>query len=209
MILVTGGAIRLGRAISLALANQGHTVLVHYNRHEKEAKELGFPTIQGDFNQLDDFIARCPKEITGIVHNVGNYQLGKGSENLEPLLQSNLLAPIKLTEALQPSIQAAKGTIVFLGTSGLNNAWTRAVPYGITKSALLFYMKSLAKQLAPYEVNVNMVSPGQLEISEDLPENLPMKRPGSCSEVAQFVASLFSPESHYITGQNIEMSGGY
>jgi NAD(P)-dependent dehydrogenase (short-subunit alcohol dehydrogenase family) len=82
----------------------------------------------------------------------------------------------------------------------------------MTKSNLWMFTRSLAKELAKDFVRVNMVSPGLLDISIDLKEyaaTLPMKRPGSCKEVARVIAFLLEEESRYITGQNIEVSGGF
>ena len=70
--------------------------------------------------------------------------------------------------------------------------------------------KTLAKELAPYKVRVNMVSPGLLENAVDLAENLPkmpMKRAGKLDEVAKAVAFLLDPSNEYITGQNLEVAG--
>ena len=79
-----------------------------------------------------------------------------------------------------------------------------------TKAALWSLTRSLAKECAPHGVAVNMVSPGQLDISLSLPKDtsvLPMKRAGTCLEVARVVGFLLQPENHYITAQNIEIAG--
>ncbi|MCH9609897.1 MAG: 3-oxoacyl-[acyl-carrier-protein] reductase FabG [Chlamydiales bacterium] len=218
MILVTGGARQLGAAICKKLAGLGKRVVIHYNTSQKEAVELSkqcphSEIIQGDFTHgLEDFIRRYKKHFPsteGLINNVGNFALGKASSitTLDPLLQTNLTAPILLTNALLPSVKKNKGSIVNIGTSGLCNPWVRATPFGLTKAALLFYTRSLAKELAPFNVSVNMISPGQLKHSEDLPQKLPMGRAGTVEEVADLIATLL--EQKYITGQNIEIAGGY
>lgn len=214
---------RLGASICLELARQGHSVIIHYRNHSKEAEEikqhclaLGVEaaTIYGDFTSLDDFIRRYKEqfpETVGLVNNVGGYRLGAPSSigsDFSTLLQSNLTAPICLTNALLPALAVAGGSIVMLGVSGLHAPWLKAASYGITKSALWFYTRSLAKEVASLGVTVNMVSPGQLEISVDAPspEQRVSGRLGTAEEVARLVAQLFAPESRMITGQNIEIA---
>jgi NAD(P)-dependent dehydrogenase (short-subunit alcohol dehydrogenase family) len=75
----------------------------------------------------------------------------------------------------------------------------------------------LAKELAPVGVRVNMISPGKMENSVDLIDNrladngfgLPMRRPASLEEIAALFRFLLSEEAGYITGQNIEIAGGF
>ena len=81
--------------------------------------------------------------------------------------------------------------------------------YTSTKAALLWLTKSLARELAPDRVRVNMVSPGQLDISHAVLSSPPMMgRAGTVQEVGEVVAFLLNPENCYITGQNIEVAGG-
>lgn len=226
-ILVTGGAKGLGARICCTLARSGHDIVVHYRSSEKEAEEIvasckregvKAALIQADFSKplepfISSYLSRFP-ETKGIVHNVGNYHLATPSQTEESLwrklFETNFFAPVSLTTALLPILKRTKGAIVMIGTSGLEGALIKSTAYGTSKSALLFYMRSLAKELAPYDVRVNMVSPGFMENSVDL-ENappLPMGRPSSLKEVADVVAFLFSIENGTITGQNIEVSGG-
>ena len=87
---------------------------------------------------------------------------------------------------------------------------TYSTAYTFTKASLLMLTKALAKEYAPDGVTVNMVSPGHLDISVDLPEDLntlPMKRPATCEEVARVVTFLLRDENNYLTGQNIDIAG--
>ena len=71
-------------------------------------------------------------------------------------------------------------------------------------------MRSLAKELLPFDVIANMVSPGYVELSTDLPEasRLPQGRYVTCAEIAALIQYLTSPAGRSITGQNIEVAGG-
>lgn len=226
--LVTGGARRLGAAICLALAEKGRSIVVHYHQSEEDANEIvekclamgvQAESIQGDFStlpQLEDFIHRYLErfpETTTLINNVGNYLIRSASkttiEEWMSLFQVNLNTPFLLSKALIPSLIRHQGQIINIGVSGLNrhSANTYATAYYLTKGALWGLTLSLARELAPDQVKVNMISPGQLDISIDT-HQIPMKRPGYCWEVCRMVNFLLEPQSQYITGQNIEVAGG-
>lgn len=231
-ILVTGAAKGLGRQIAIELAKRKAAVVIHYRFNEKEAlktvkmcREQGGEAemLQGDFETregVDTFIQiYCNKflETRGIVNNVGNYLIKPLSITQESewlsLFQTNVNTPFFLIRSLLPSLKKHRGHIVNIGTVGLLGASAKTVApaYAISKMALWQLTRSLAQEVAPDFVRVNMVSPGFLETAVDLknPQDLPMKRPASLPETAQLVARLFDEESTYITGQNIEIAGGF
>ncbi len=229
--LVTGAAKKLGKEIALELAKSGRNIVVHYRNSQKEAEELvkklrGFEvhaeTICGDFSTpagteqfISAYLKRFPETET-LVCNVGNYILGSTLEtpvtDWQDILQTNLLTPLALIQALAPSLKRHKGQIINIGMVGCKEvrANTHAAAYNTSKTALWMATCSLAKELAPDGVRVNMVSPGYLEESIDLPEKpsaLPMGRLATFQEVAHAVAFLLDPRSSYITGQNLEVAG--
>lgn len=230
-VLVTGGAKGLGAEICRHLASQGHNVLIHYKTSEEQALQVAqkcrsfgvkAEVIQGDFSShlnLHAFIEHLLKfypEIKCLVNNVGNYLIKKCTETTEAeyraLFQTNFFAAIELIQALLPSITLKKGCIINLGVAGLNaiRGDIYSPFYSMTKECLFTLTKSLAKELAPKSVTVNMVSPGYLENAVDLPlnpENFPMGRPGFFYEVARTIGFLMDKESSYVTGQNIEVAG--
>lgn len=231
--LVTGGAKRLGAEICRILARQGHHIVVHYNKSEREAadvvsscKRIGgvhADSLQGDFSTPDStqafiktYLAKF-ESTANLINNVGNYLINSALEtslsDCNNLFQTNLHAPFALIQGLVPSIKRHQGNIINIGVAGIDSfrADTYHTLYGITKLSLLMLTKSLAKELAPSLVRVNMVSPGYLENSVDLTENgrsLPMKRACTLKEVGDVIAFLLKNENQYITGQNIEVSGG-
>lgn len=226
--LVTGGAKGLGAALCLALAEKGHSVVVHYNHSQKEALEVvaqcqafgrEAASIQGDFYSVasvKDFVLRYLQqfpETTVLINNVGDYLIRSALQtSLDDwiyLFQVNLHTPFILTQAIIPSLLRNKGQIINIGASGLNrqSANTYSTAYFLTKQGLWGLTLALARELAPEGVCVNMVSPGQLDISIDHVQ-IPMRRPAACWEVCRVVNFLLDPESDYITGQNIEVAGG-
>jgi NAD(P)-dependent dehydrogenase (short-subunit alcohol dehydrogenase family) len=226
--LVTGGAKRLGAALCLALAEKGHSIVVHYRHSHKEALQVvahcqawgrEAAAIQGDFSTLanvQDFVERYLQqfsETSTLINNVGDYfirsALQTSIEDWISLFQINLHTPFILTQALAPSLIRNHGQIVNIGVSGLyrHAANTYATAYTLTKQGLWGLTLAAARELAPQGVRVNMVSPGQLDISVDR-HPIPMHRSATCWEVCRVVNFLLDPESAYITGQNIEVAGG-
>ena len=229
--LVTGGAKRLGAEICQTLAASGHNIVVHYHNSHDDAinvqaacKKLGVEAelLQGDFSTqettqkfIDAYLSQFT-ETEHLINNVGNYLI-KSALNMPlkewyDLFQTNLHAPFALIQALTPSLKKQQGSIVNIGIAGMNHlpADTYATAYSITKASLLMLTKSVAKELAPDHVRVNMVSPGYIDNAVDLPDpsRLPMGRPATTQEVARAVEFLINKDNAYITGQNIEVSGG-
>ncbi|MFN4173520.1 MAG: SDR family oxidoreductase [Parachlamydiaceae bacterium] len=226
--LITGGAIRLGAEIARELASTGRNIVIHYNRNRQAAdvlknelktKGVYAESIQGDFSSrksVSEFLGRYDFDTEFLIHNVGNYLIDKPLhtpiEAWEDLFQTNLFAPVQITQALAPSIIKNRGRIITIGVTGINSfrADTYANAYTQTKASLLGYTKGLAKELAEFGVTVNMVSPGRLENAVDLPDDPktdPMGRPGKLSEITRVIKFLLEPESEYITGQNLEVAG--
>lgn len=230
--LITGGALRLGAEIARTLAEKQRDLVIHYKTSKREAEELveslrktgvKAELLQGDFSTFDlaeDFIARYLARFPvsgGVVCNVGDLLFGSPlqtrPEELSALFQTHLMATLMLLQALTPSLKAQKGQIVTIGMvgSGEVRANTHAFGYNLCKTGLWMLTKSLAKELAPDQVTVNMVSPGYMEESVDLPKDLrqiPMGRLARFEEVARVVSFLMDPASSYITGQNIQVAGG-
>lgn len=229
--MITGSAKRLGREIALTLAKEGYSVIIHYNTSQKEAEETAAEcrrysaaeSLQGDLSSKEGvidfgqrYLEKFPKT-QALINNVGNFFMksltSTSMEEWTELFMTNLHAPFYLSKLLLPSIKLVKGSIINIGTSGLHSikAFKETPAYSLTKLSLYGLTTSLAKEVAKDQVCVNMVSPGVLDIAVDLEEHphLPMGRAGSPTEVAAMISFLLKKENRYITGQNIEVAGGF
>lgn len=232
--LVTGSARRLGREIALRLGAQGYHVWVHYLTSKAEAEEVlaqirgdggSGDLVRGDMRKAADAaaIAKRVRAVSGridaLVHNVGIYRTGDLLEydpaEFEATLQANLLGPFRLTQLLLPLFPATGGGIVNIGYAGLESltASEHNTAYLISKSGLYILTKSLAQALGPRGIRVNMVSPGILDNSVELPERpgdqVPLGRLGTVSDVCDAVEFLLGGKAAYVTGVNLDVAGGY
>lgn len=230
--LVTGSAKGIGRAILLALADKGFDVAVHYRQSETEAErtrqealERGVRAIKvaADITQVQEaqrLIHSVAEQLGGLqvlVNNVGDY-LKKPLETLAPeewhaMLDSNLNAPFYLTQAALPYLCATGyGRVINIGFAGAQHLLARPdiTPYVIAKTGLIIYSKSLAKRLAAQGVTVNVVSPGVAENSVSKPlDEIPMGRLARLVELSSAVLYFVNEASGYLTGQVLEVSGGW
>lgn len=232
--IVTGSAVGIGRAIALDLARQGFDIAFHYNRSvdqaqqaTQEATEYGVKAValQADITQPDraQALVNQAAEMLGglsvVVNNVGNYLEKRTSEitvqEWQEILDSNLNATFYITQAALPHLKlAGEGRIVNIGYAGSLNLTARnlVVPYAIAKTGIVIYSKSLAKELINDRITVNIVAPGVAENSVELDSfipKIPAGRPASLAEVTYAVRFFVSEKSNYITGQTIEVSGGW
>ncbi|WP_027881947.1 bifunctional dihydropteridine reductase/dihydrofolate reductase TmpR [Meiothermus rufus] len=230
--LVTGSAQGIGRAIVLALAEQGFDVVVHYRQSHtqaeqtrQEAQQRGVRAIAlaADITQPEaarQLIQRTAEQLGGLqvlVNNVGDY-LKKPIEQVSleewhRMLDSNLNAPFYLTQAALPYLcQTGYGRVVNLGFAGAQHLLARGeiAPYVIAKTGLILYSKALALRLAGQGVTVNVVAPGVAENSLSQPlTQIPMGRLARLEEVARAVLFFVDEASNYLTGQVLEVAGGW
>jgi 3-oxoacyl-[acyl-carrier protein] reductase len=151
-----------------------------------------------------------------LINNVGPYSSDNLTEitpeKLQWLYQTNFFTPFTLIHHLLEDLKKNKGSIINIGFPELHAIRARktAPGYTLAKQSLFALTKSLAKELCCHHVRVNMISPGYLPDSVDIPNQtkLPQNRPVHFREIVAMVRYLLSESGRSITGQNISIAGG-
>ncbi len=228
--LVTGGARRIGRATTAALAQNGVNVLVHYNASETEAREsaeelkrLGVEawTVRGDLHNQKSIDAVFDEAVTLagkidiLINNASVF--GKSGlldftrEELDREISINAMAPMLLIRRF--SAESEQGKIINMLDSSMVRYNSMHVAYHLSKKMLFDLTKLAAVELAP-RIAVNAVAPGLIlppegednAYMERLARKVPLRRTGSLTCVTE--AILFLLKCDYITGQVIYVDGG-
>lgn len=236
--IVTGSAQGIGKTISLSLAEEGaKLVLVDINEEKlgkigKEAAKTGSKPllIKADVSKLED-IARIVKttvdrfkRIDLLVNNAGlcsRLPLPEISESeWDKLMQVNLKGTFFLSQRVLAVMEKQKGgkIINIASLAGKVGGIAVGADYAASKAGVLCLTKSLAKEAAPYGINVNCVCPGIIRTSmtSSLPRStiakykktIPLGRIGSAQDVANAVLFLASGKADYITGETLDVNGG-
>ena len=230
--LVTGSATGIGRGIALALAREGYDIAVHYRRSSDEAEAtraqleaLGARAVALRADVTEPGAAASLVEeaqtqlgrLAVLVNNVGNYvyrPLAELSvEEWEDVFATNLDATFATCRAAVPLMRAAGGgRIVNIGYAGAQNLVARPnlTAYAIAKTGVVLLTKAIARAEAANGITANVVAPGVIENSATKPlREIPAGREGRIEEVAAAVVYFVSSQAAYVTGQVLEVAGGW
>lgn len=186
VVLITGGAHRLGKAISLGLARAGAKVAVHYNRSEQEAHATRDEILalnrdvlltQGDFSKTNDIekvVELCFDHFGAIdvlINNAAVYFETPLQETTQQqwdkLFEVNLRAPYFCSKwVAEKMLQRKSGKIINITDIAAVAPWAGFIPYSATKAGLIAITKGLAQELAPH-IQVNAVAPGTVLLREN------------------------------------------
>jgi len=235
--LVTGASRGIGKAIALALGEQGATVIgtatsdkgadaISAYMTDAGIKGTGMALNVTDAGSVDTVLKSIADEhgtITVLVNNAGitrdNLLMRMKDDEWNDIIDTNLTSIYRLSKAmLRPMMKARKGRIISIasvvGISG-NAGQTN---YAAAKAGLIGFSKSLAREVGARGITVNVVAPGFIDtdMTHDLPEDvknkllgqIPLGRLGQPEEIANAVAFLASPAATYITGETINVNGG-
>ncbi|MCB5190257.1 pteridine reductase [Methylobacillus arboreus] len=237
VILITGGAKRVGAAICRLLHAGGARLMIHYRSSDGEARALqselnlkranSVAIMQGDLLKL----SVLPKLVQETVHHFGRLdalinnassyypsELGSINEDQwEDLIGPNLKAPLFLSQAAAPELKKTHGTIINITDMHVERPKKGYIVYSVAKAGLVTLTKSLAHELAP-EIRVNAVAPGPVLWPEDNPQfdevyrqrvisQTLLKRIGEGDDVAKAVRFLLQ-DAPFITGHVIAVDGG-
>lgn len=232
--IVTGSAVRLGKAISLELVSAGVKLVAHYYSSEKEARQLQnevenkgrqITLVKADLRhpETPNKLLKAAIDAYGDIHILVNnaalfYKTPIGTVNEEDwdtFHDLNLKRLFFLTQTIAVHMRSAgMGKIVNIGDTSALSPWPDYVPYAASKAGLISMNAGLAKALAP-EIQVNCVNPGPVMMPEDMAdeerrravEQTLLRREGSPQDIARTVRFLLEG-SDYITGAVIPVDGG-
>lgn len=220
-VLVTGGAVRIGRAIADALLAEGAEVIVHFNASAKEADAFRPNVIPADLSdpvQCETLLERAADQfgkIDILINNAAVFYQTKLADASHELtvkeLQINLLAPLALIRGF--ARQNKTGKIINLLDRRITSHDTNCVPYMLSKKGLEELTKLAALDLAP-GITVNAVAPGAILPPPKQAENpaweyagtIPLEKRPALTDIADAV--LYLLKSDVITGQTIFVDGG-
>jgi pteridine reductase len=236
VVLVTGGAKRVGAAIARRLHREGADLMVHYRGSEREARALraelnaargdSVALVQADLLDIPGLseivkntISRFER-LDALVNNASTFfptPVGEmTAATWESLVGANLRAPLFLSQAAAPHLKKTGGAIVNITDIHAERPLKNYVIYSIAKTGLVGLTRSLARELAP-EVRVNGVAPGAIVWPEDgswddltrqrIVSHTLLKRTGEPDDIARAVHYLIA-EAPYVTGQIIAVDGG-
>lgn len=236
--VVTGASRGIGREIALTLAENGANVVINYRNYNDEiaalvkdieAKGVKIITVKCDvsnFEEVENLISQAKEKLGSVDILVNNAGITKDGllmrmkeQDFESVLDVNLKGVFNTTKVVTPIMMKQRsGKIInissvvgLVGNAGQCN-------YAASKAGVIGFSKSIARELAPRGVNINVVAPGYIEtdmtnglsdkVKEAILQTIPMKKMGSTKDVANLVLFLSSSLSDYVTGQVINVDGG-
>lgn len=244
VVLVTGGARGLGKEIVRAFAREGAVVVVNYRRSAEAAadlvRELGADravAIQADVTDddevrslVDQARAHFGRPVTTVINNaLADFEFNGDArprpetltwEAMDGQFRGAVKATLATTQATLPGMrEAGFGRIVGIGTNLFQNPVVPYHDYTAAKAAALSLTRTLASDLGPDGITVNMVSGGLLrttdasaatpdEVFDLIASGTPLRRVISPAELADAVLFFASPWSRAVTGQNLIVDGG-
>lgn len=237
VVLVTGGAKRVGAAICRRLHAQGAKLVIHYRSSLDEARALQLELNDNrpnsaslaqadllDIDLLPELIDKTVKrygQLDALINNASSFfatPLGACTvEAWHDLVGSNLMAPLFLSQAAAPHLKERHGCIINIIDIHTERPLKDFVIYNAAKGGLQALTRSLALDLGP-EIRVNGVSPGPILWPEDaiwsnaqardaIIQDTLLKRMGEPEDIARTVQFLIR-DAPYITGQIIAVDGG-
>lgn len=238
-VLVLGATGGIGSAVCEKLAENGLNVVIHYYSNAEKAKLLEKRIIDrggkacsiraniADEQELSNLILVAERKFSCVDAFVNCAAtpippvkfMDLQWSDFDNQLHLNLRVNLIMAKALVPKmIQNGYGKFVFIGTVYSDRPNVNLSHYVSGKSALFGFMKSMALELAPKGINVNMVSPSVLstELTADIPEKVklmtaaqtPLRRLANPADVAASVAHLIGHGGDFLAGENIRINGG-
>lgn len=231
-ILVTGASSGIGRSIAILCSKMGAKIVITARREEQLKATLSLMQGEGVYyvadltvqDGIENLVQNLPK-LDGIVHcaGVGSTVFCKNisEKDIVAVMKPNFEAPVLLLASLLANKKVSKAaSVVIIASLASQSPTIGNALYSASKGALISYAKCLAQELAPRKIRVNCISPAMVKTEflrninideEALQEDelrYPLGRYGNPEDVAGLAAYLLSDTSEWMTGNNIEITGG-
>lgn len=236
--IVTGGTRGIGREIAKNLAKNGANIAINYRKYNEEienlleelralgVKALAIKCDISNEDEVDNFIKEVKESFGSVdilINNAGitkdGLLLRMSEKDFNDVIDVNLKGTFNMTKAVSSiMVKQRFGKIINIssvvgvaGNAGQCN-------YAASKAGVIGFSKSIARELASRNINVNVIAPGYIntdmtkvlpdKVREEVLKTIPMKKIGEPKEIANLVLFLSSDLSNYITGQVINVDGG-
>ncbi|UCD17151.1 MAG: SDR family oxidoreductase [Candidatus Zixiibacteriota bacterium] len=237
--LITGGSRGIGKAVSLLFARAGSNLVINYRadrdnaaQTRQAAEKYGARAIEvgadvADRAQVEAMINLTIREfgrIDILVTNAGIWKYnpidGMSEELLRKTIDVNILGTFyPIMAAVPHMIKQKSGNIITISSTAGQRGEAFHSPYGASKGAIISLTKSLASELAPYNIRVNCVAPGWVDTDmshealegedrDNILRGIPMGRAASPDELAGPVLFMASALSSFMTGEIVNVNGG-
>jgi len=231
--IVTGGSRGIGRAVCLALRDQGVSVVANYAGNDAAAQQFtadtGIPAYRWDVGDHEACLAGCAEvaakhgPIDIVVNNAGITRDGvlhrMTFDDWNDVMRINLGGCFNMAKATFPSMrERGWGRIVNIGSVNGQAGQYGQVNYAAAKSGIHGFTKALAQEGAKFGVTVNAIAPGYIDtdmvaavpapVLEKIVAKIPVGRLGHAEEIARGVAFLCSDDAGFVTGSTMSINGG-
>ena len=230
--LVTGGAVRVGRALSLGLAEAGYDLAVTYRSSGREAEEVAARAraagrrcelVAADLSEAGaaEVVAKAVERAFGrldlLVNSAASFDaaplLEVDAERWDAVMSLNVRAPHLLVRAGASLLRRTRGSVVNIADLSAFQPWLERPHHAVSKAALVHLTKVQARALAP-DVRVNAVAPGAVlppedlsgEAKQSLADATPLQRLGSPADIV--TAVLYLARADFVTGEVLVVDGG-
>lgn len=224
-VLVTGATGSIGSAIVSEYAKNGYYVYIHYHKNMSKAEKIlksieSGEIINFDMNNKEDIVSSLEKlEVDVLINNAGIIRdslfFFMDDKAWEDVINTNLNAPFYITKLIAKNmIRNKKGSILNVASVSGICGNTGQANYSASKGGIIAFTKTLAIELARYNIRVNALAPGIIESEmieeipniEELKKVIPLKRFGKADEVAK-CAYFMGHEATYVSGEVLNISG--